>query len=42
MADLFDLELHDTDNVDEESEDDAIDVDGQVSLTILLIYYFQF
>uniref|UniRef100_T1DCI3 Ribosomal protein S6 kinase n=1 Tax=Cupiennius salei TaxID=6928 RepID=T1DCI3_CUPSA len=29
MADLFDLELHETDNVEDESEDDAIEVDGQ-------------
>ncbi|KFM64654.1 Ribosomal protein S6 kinase beta-1, partial [Stegodyphus mimosarum] len=29
MADVFDLELHDTDNLDEDSEDDAIEVDGQ-------------
>ncbi|XP_054711372.1 ribosomal protein S6 kinase beta-2-like [Uloborus diversus] len=29
MADVFDLELHEADNVDDESEDDAIEVDGQ-------------
>lgn len=36
MADLFELELHETDNVEEEFEDDAIEVDTQVSLITIL------
>lgn len=36
MADLFELELHENDNVDEDSEDDAIEIDAQVRLNIYL------
>lgn len=36
MADLFELELHENDKVEEDSEDDAIEVDAQVRLKYLL------